>query len=451
MKVAKILHVFKNKQVIGKLTDEGGKLVFEYTADWIQTSGAQPLTEHIPLVPGKISGGEVTSFFDNLLPEGDVLQKISKWEHISPDNVFGLLGRFGGDTFGAFYILPPGVNPDESRYHHITVEHLNEWITTMKTKPLVLNAKGSRMSLSGAQDKITLMIKDDKLYLPIAAAPSTHILKPKIADKAGVEHSAINEALMMTLGQAIGLNVATVAYRNDLSSVLVTRYDRKMTSQGITRLHQLDFCQLLNIPSIKKYEAEGGPSLKDCFNLLLTSVSNPAKDMKRMIRWLAFNTVIGNMDNHAKNLSILIDNDKNLAPFYDMLCTGIYDTLIQKMAFKIGGENRPAYIMKKHWERLAADLSMRPEFLLSTVLGAISEIENKLPDVHASLSPYSGTQSEKEFLEKVCRYVTNNIKIMRINISEGKPTSIETSAAAEQTKGDTEGSEDTFKFSGPGD
>jgi serine/threonine-protein kinase HipA len=52
--------------------------------------------------------------------------------------------------------------------------------------------------------------------------------------------------------------------------------------------------------------------------------------------------LVGNMDGHAKNLSLLTSGKRTrLAPFYDLVCTTVYPNLSQKLAFRIGGENRP--------------------------------------------------------------------------------------------------------------
>lgn len=51
--------------------------------------------------------------------------------------------------------------------------------------------------------------------------------------------------------------------------------------------------------------------------------------------------MIGNRDNHAKNLSRLKTNPRSprweLAPFYDLLNTTGYELLTRKLAFRIGG------------------------------------------------------------------------------------------------------------------
>ncbi len=88
-----------------------------------------------------------------------------------------------------------------------------------------------------------------------------------------------------------------------------------------------------------KYQADCGPDLKACFDLVRAYSANPIKDLHQLLDWVFFNALIGNMDAHAKNLSFIYQGKQiRLAPFYDMMCTDIYEDLSQKMAMKIGGE-----------------------------------------------------------------------------------------------------------------
>lgn len=40
-----------------------------------------------------------------------------------------------------------------------------------------------------------------------------------------------------------------------------------------------------------------------------------------------------------------------LAPAYDLLALGYWDSLSNKMAMAIGGERRPAWLQTRHWQR----------------------------------------------------------------------------------------------------
>ncbi len=101
------------------------------------------------------------------------------------------------------------------------------------------------------------------------------------------------------------------------------------------------FCQAMGLSHELKYQADGGPGLKACFDLVRAYSANPIKDFQQLMQWVFFNYLIGNMDGPAKNLSFMYQAKQiRLALFYDMLCTNIYENLSQKLAMKIGGENR---------------------------------------------------------------------------------------------------------------
>jgi serine/threonine-protein kinase HipA len=91
-----------------------------------------------------------------------------------------------------------------------------------------------------------------------------------------------------------------------------------------------------------------------------------------------FNYLIGNADAHAKNLSFLITRDGvTLAPFYDLVSTAIYRDLTDKFALKIGGENRPDWTRKRHWEQFAKISGANPRvvwFRIAALSKAILDV-----------------------------------------------------------------------------
>jgi serine/threonine-protein kinase HipA len=81
-----------------------------------------------------------------------------------------------------------------------------------------------------------------------------------------------NEAFVMRLAAAIGLDVASVETRivRDRTFLLVQRSDRSRGEDGVVRrIHQEDFCQAPGAPSETKYASEAAP-------LSRTALSFPA-------------------------------------------------------------------------------------------------------------------------------------------------------------------------------
>ena len=166
----------------------------------------------------------------------------------------------------------------------------------------------------------------------------------------------------MRLAAAIGLDVAPVEPRvvRDRTFLLIQRYDRAMGDDGhVRRIHQEDFCQALGVPPETKYASEGGPTFKDCFELLRRVAARPAVDVLKLLDAVIFNVIAGNADAHGKNFSILYDDEgPRLAPLYDLLATVAYPDLSAKFAMKIGKRATLAELDAKGWAAFAADAGL---------------------------------------------------------------------------------------------
>lgn len=404
------LAVWNDQSLVGHLIEapeNGGELAFEYSSDWLMLKSAMPIGWSLPLDAKPIVGEQVRAFFENLLPEGGVRQFIAQAEHISEDNVFGLLERFGADTAGALSILPLSHSPQDAlRYRPVTPEQIRDMFATSRGIPLPSQEGDElvRMSLSGAQDKLTVFVRaDGQMALPLGSAPSSHILKPSPRDRSTLPHTAVNEAFSMLLARAIGLHVPDVTFLADLGAVLIARYDRWTDESGrLRRLHQNDLCQAMGLPSSRKYESEGGPSFAQCVEAVVKHSAQPAQDKLRMLQWLAYNLAIGNMDSHAKNLSMLVSNSGvRLAPFYDLVCTTVYPRLSTRFAFKIGGENRPGWIRDRHWDRLAIETNTKPQFIRNARKDVADRIARALPTVAKQLKGLVTDSGGVEIIDRV--------------------------------------------------
>ena len=164
--------------------------------------------------------------------------------HVSHGNVFALLERFGGDTAGALSLLPQGQLPSpKPRYLPMTHEAVRQCFASSRGIPLNLAGGEARIALPGAQDKMAVLIAPTgAIAIPLEDAPSSHIVKPSIDRRVHLPQTAINEALVMRLAAAIGLDVTPVRYAPDLYAVVIARYDRQWVDGDLQRLHQNDLC-----------------------------------------------------------------------------------------------------------------------------------------------------------------------------------------------------------------
>ncbi len=369
------LDVYIGDHPIGILwIDDDGRFVFQYKDTWVSEKGAFPLSVSLPLRAEPYDNDSSRPFFSNLLPEADIKDAITKRLGISMGNDFDLLKAIGGECAGAVSILKPGMSPEErSGYRELDKNQLHKTILDLPGKPFLAGDRGIRLSLAGAQNKLPVYIENGRIFIPTGNSPSSHIIKPTIPR---LSETVENEAFCMILATRIGLNVPEVTIHQGIDRLFVVkRYDRVVEDDRLVRLHQEDFCQALSVLPDRKYEAEGGPALSSCFNLIRNTSIRPAADEKMLLSWLLFNLIIGNMDAHAKNLSILYSRKGPvLAPFYDILSTTVYSDLYDRLAMKIGGENRPAWIQRRHLERLGVETGIKPQMIIRETLGMSSKI-----------------------------------------------------------------------------
>ena len=385
--ILETLNVFFGQTRVGSLSINERRLFsFRYSKIWLASPDAFQISISLPMQEDIFSSDKVKSFFANLLPESAVRELIAKQLGISDKNDFMLLKRIGGECAGAITILPESEipeSPDQYNYRFLLDEQLEDLIKHIPRRPLLAGQEGIRISLAGAQEKLALFYKDPGFYIPMNGAPSNFILKPGMAHfQASIE----NECFCMMLANAIDLNVPPVLIiRKEAQKVLlIKRYDRILDNDVLNRVHQEDFCQAMGLSHELKYQADGGPGLKACFALVRAYSANPIKDFQQLMQWVFFNYLIGNMDAHAKNLSFIYQAKQiRLAPFYDMMSTDIYEDLSQKLAMKIGGENRPEWIMERHWKRFAEEIKINNAVLQKRLSDFCLKLTKKIDGTYA--------------------------------------------------------------------
>ena len=410
------MQVFFNHSLVARLwLEQDRTYVLQYDPSWLATPSAIPLSVSLPLRPEAFRGDVVRFFFANLLPEGELRDRVARQLGISSQNIFALLRELGGDCAGALSVHPLDANPspDQGAYKPLLPAELAEIVIALPRRPLLAGTEGIRLSLAGAQDKLPVRCDKDLIFLPLDGAPSTHILKPPIAR---FESTVINEAFCMDLARNAGLPTppCRIIQVENTPLLLVTRYDRRQYNKRIVRLHQEDFCQAMGVSPEVKYQSEGGPGLRECTDLLRKHSASPAKDVRLLARWCFANVLLGNADGHAKNLSLLYDQGKapGLAPFYDLISTQAYSELSPKLAMKIGGENRPEWIMKRHWERLAQDLGLNPRILLQDLTTFCRTLETAITPPVQALAPQG---QDAAFLSRLEAGIRERIAATRRN------------------------------------
>jgi len=372
------LNVWWSDQLVGHLwRNQQGLIGFRYDDHWLahkkfSISLKLPLREEAYAAE---EGGLAHRFFANLLPEANVRAQIVRDLKIS-DTDFDLLRAIGGECAGALSLLPLELSPsNDNVYTKIDEESLFQLIRRRGQILITSNQndKRPRLSLAGAQNKCPILLKEKEYYLPNREAPTSHILKFKIPDYKNI---SLYEAYTTLLASSIGLPVVDIelCQLGKDYFTLIKRYDRYEKDNNIVRLHQEDFCQSLGYSFNNKYENDRGPTFADCYHLVRDNSSEPVTDTENLLKWLIFNYIVGNSDNHAKNLSFLYkeNGDIRQAPFYDLVCTRAIEQINAELAFSIGGNYDPGHLTRKNWIDLANDCGIAPRYLLD-LSGSVAE------------------------------------------------------------------------------
>ena len=414
----KQLRVWWDGRIVGNLIqDDHGNMGFEYGDEWVADPSVPPLSASLPKSATKYAKRDCEPFFGGLLPEGNQRTAVAKALGVSANNDFSLLERLGGEVAGAIQLLSPDSVPDTSEGPwfptFLSDEDLFKVMEELPRRPFLAGQGRLRLSLAGAQTKLPVVVDGVRIGLPDSGQPTTHILKPSIP---GFPGSTENEAFSMRLALAIGLDVAIVEARvldlgggRQRSYLLVERYDRVHGPLGVRRLHQEDFCQASGITSALKYQTDGGPGFKACFDLLRGISTVPANDIGKMLRTAVFNVILGNADAHAKNFSILYgDRGIRLAPLYDLLSTAYYAELASDFAMKIGEASTLERLGPLAWRKFAKKVEIGFPIVQRWVKELTEAVPAAIPNV---IDQLVGDGLDKAVLDRLAVLVTGRAKL----------------------------------------
>ena len=328
------LHVVLNGRLVGMLQRAAsGAVSFAYDRDWLSDEQhALPVSLSLPLREERYSGAEVSAFFDNLLPDNDLIRR-KVAEKVGADGVdaFSLLDKIGRDCVGALQFLPEGediIAPTAPEGTPLSDSEVADIIANLATAPLGVNPEGHRelrISIAGAQEK-TAILWNDGWFLPKGGTPTTHILKPalgKLPNGLDMRLSVENEHFCMTLVRETGLDVAQSQMINfdDMRVLAVERFDRLRAKDGrLLRVPQEDFCQALSVPYTRKYNIDGGPGILECLKLL-TGSDHAEQDRLNFFKAQIVFWLMGATDGHAKNFSLFLTpgGRYRMTPLYDIM------------------------------------------------------------------------------------------------------------------------------------
>ncbi|MFT7432986.1 MAG: serine/threonine-protein kinase HipA [Alphaproteobacteria bacterium] len=420
------LDVYLKDKMVGKLCSDNATLSFAYTEEYLSAEFNIKLSASLPLEHVIYKHNETHAFFSGLLPDESVRSKLAEILSVSEKNVFALLERVGGECAGAISLYPEGEKPSDMPNNEFKVFSTNDAdniLSSLDKHPMLADDENIRISGAGAQNKLMISFKDDKIAVPLGSTPSTHIIKPAIQNSINglnISDSVHNELFCMKLAKEVGLPVpdVNVYWLKDKPYYVIDRYDRIIEGSGsVIRLHQEDFCQALNIAPEMKYENENGPSIKDCFDLIsgrIASGSMAGMNKITLLQAVIFNYLVGNGDAHGKNFSILYKDDyEELAPFYDILSTVVYGNRHKdKMAMKIGSKYKFKDVQTRHLIQLGVDVGFKETFVKKQIhMLAEMRIGKAAQKVYTKLNADKSTSS-KIYDEIMATIIRNSKQIL---------------------------------------
>lgn len=383
-----------NGREMGAITYRNARISLVYDELWRQDPNSYPLSLSMPLASAQHGHSRIEPFLWGLLPDNDrVLETWGRRFQVSPRNPFRLIANVGEDCAGAVqFVRPERLEPLRTEPAAREVEWLTEGDLAERLRTLRADHAAWRtatdtgqFSLAGAQPKTALLYQRGRWGIPSGRTPTTHILKPPTGEWDG---HAENEHFCLKLARACGLvvpNSSVERFQNEIA-IVIERYDRVIIAGQRLRVHQEDMCQAVGLHPTRKYENEGGPGVRRIVELLRQNSSSVDEDVQAFVDAIAFNWLIAGTDGHAKNYALLLGGQGNvrLAPLYDVTSMLPYRNVNlakAKLAMKIGGEYRLPNIGLRQWRRLAEDIRIDEEALITRVRAMAAG----LPDLIAAI------------------------------------------------------------------
>lgn len=185
-----------------------------------------------------------------------------------------------------------------------------------------------RISISGVQEKFSVLLEKNKLRLIKEGEQGTYILKP--VPQAGKKRKQMpaNEHLTMQIARQV-YNIETaenalIFFKNETPAYITKRFDVK--PDGSKKAKE-DFATLAGkTPQThgEHYKYEG--NYLELFELMKKFVPAYRIESPKLFKLLLFNYLFSNGDAHLKNFAILETpmGDHRLSPAYDLLNTRIH-------------------------------------------------------------------------------------------------------------------------------
>lgn len=298
--------------VAGKLEQRSGYCDYFYGQSYLKNPNKISLSkEELPLAEGKrfSSANEIHNVIADSLP--DAWGRRVLFHHYQTLNLsaIDILLLSSSDRIGALHFQSSSTQFKTHDEDTATLEELidaAELIEAGKPLPKTLElAMLHGTSIGGARPKALIETKNKKL---IAKLSTSNDLFPIVQ----AEYVAMRMAKILKINAA---NVRLEKVKNKYI-LLVERFDRILHPEKFwSRKFMTSALTLLNLDEKSAHYA----SYLDLADLIRKYCRDPKKELRELYRRIAFNILIGNTDDHAKNHSFFWDGTTYaLAPAYDI-------------------------------------------------------------------------------------------------------------------------------------
>ena len=247
----------------------------------------------------------------------------------------------------------------------------------------------TRMSISGVQEKFSIIQLKNKIRLTKEGEQGTHILKPIPSGSKNADQMPANEHLTMQIAQQVfrieTAENALIFFGNGDPAYITKRFD---VVPGSLKLAQEDFASLAGkSPQTHGADYKYLGSYWDLFELMRENLPSYKVESLKLFKLLVFNYLFSNGDAHLKNFSIIEtpQGDFKLSPAYDLLNSRIH---IEDKDFALDEGLIPARMgqgnVAKQF-RLLADYAGIPEKQKNAIMALmVSKTEQVTTLIHAS-------------------------------------------------------------------
>ena len=382
---------------------------FSYSDDYLKNPEHRAISIGLPLEEVTFDARRTRIFFEGLLPEGFTRKCVAEWMHMDENDYISILAGLGKECLGAIKIIDESNNTITPEYRLLSAEEVYALASEGATESAELVTK-AHLSLTGASGKVGLYFneKENQWYLPVGEAPSTHIVKQS---HVRLKKIVTNEQLCLLTAKNLGIEIPEsfiITTDGDDENVLFAtkRYDRKFVDDGKIldgmpvprRLHQEDFAQALGVAATDKYEKNHEKYMIKIFDIIRLHSTDPMTDSLKLWDICIFNYLIGNTDNHIKNISLVYSEDLKsvrLAPAYDIVSTMIYKSSTENMALSINGICNIHEITRESFEKTASQIGIGTKMAMKRFDTMINNFENAILQAKQTLKEQGFEQVEE--------------------------------------------------------